>query len=91
MRTTKEQLKLVTDKVYCDGCNACCSSSNFGHDYAELDAWWGYNSTLDGTKYDIQFCENCFKDVIQLLQTKRKLWSKTDINNPLYGELKYNG
>ncbi len=89
MRTTKEQLKLVTDKVYCDGCNTCCSNSNFGHDYAGLEAWWGYNSILDGTKYDIQLCENCFKDIIQLLQTKRKLWSKTDVNNPLYGQLKY--
>ena len=89
MRTTKQELRTVTDKVYCDGCNVCCSTSNFGHDYAELDAYWGYNTTLDGAKYDIQLCENCFKDVIQLLQNKRKVWAKNDGNNPLYGTLKY--
>ena len=89
MITKKEKTIKVTDKVYCDSCNAVCTHHNYGHDYAEISAVWGYNSKLDGVSYEIHLCENCFLNIIKHLQTRRTLWAKDDSNNPLYGSLKY--
>ena len=89
MKILTEKVVQVVHQVRCDGCDASCTDNIFGSDYAELSAFWGYNSALDGTKYDIQLCENCFLDIIRMLKTKRSLWCKTEDGNPLYGELKY--
>ena len=72
MKTYKQEYKKVEDKVYCDMCGLCCTDDNFGDEYATLEASWGYNSLKDGTKYDIQLCEQCFDETLQFLKNRRK-------------------
>ena len=71
MRTYKEQVRKVVDKIYCDACGEDCSK-DIDHEYAELTATWGYCSKQDGIQYDIQICENRFDAVLTLINQKRK-------------------
>ena len=71
MKTYKKKTVKVTDKIYCDSCGEDCSK-DIDHEYAELSATWGYCSKQDGLQYDIQICESCFNEVIDLLKKKRK-------------------
>ena len=72
MRTFKNKTVKVLDKIYCDVCGLCCTDDNFGDEYATLEASWGYNSLKDGTKYDIQLCEQCFDETLQFIKNRRK-------------------
>jgi hypothetical protein len=49
----------VSHDVICDICGNSCSYGEFGFEYMNLDANWGYNSKLDGEKWSAQICENC--------------------------------
>lgn len=72
MKTHKKEYKQVIDKIYCDMCGLCCTDDNFGNEYATIEASWGYGSSKDGSKFDIQLCEKCFDDVLELIKKKRK-------------------
>lgn len=72
MKTYK--LTKVVDQVLCDSCGESCTITEpvHDHEYATIKATWGYFSNQDGTQYDIQVCEKCFNEVIDLLKKKRK-------------------
>lgn len=70
MRTYKTITKQVEDTVRCDICDFNCTS--ISSEYATLEAYWGYSSSKDGTKYDIHLCESCFDKTIEWLIKQRK-------------------
>jgi|688.fasta_scaffold245943_3 hypothetical protein len=72
MKTHKKEYKQVIDKIYCDMCGSCCTDDNFGTECANLEAVWGYLSSKDGSKFDIQLCERCFDDVLEWIKNQRK-------------------
>jgi len=78
MKTYKKKLTNVIDKILCDCCGQSCTKEiatikpSFDHEYATIEATWGYFSNQDGLQYDIQICENCFNEVVTLLKNKRK-------------------
>lgn len=73
MRIFKEEITKVLDDVSCDCCGK--STTNYesvGPDYAALESCWGYGSKSDGSRFEVDLCESCFNDVINLLKEKRK-------------------
>lgn len=73
MRTFKKKTVKVVDDVSCDCCGK--STTNYaqvGPDYATLESCWGYGSTNDGSKYNIDLCETCFFEVLTFLKEKRR-------------------
>ena len=77
MKTSKDKTVKVLDKIYCDVCGECCTKGDeengwTDHEYATIDATWGYWSNQDGTQYNIEMCENCFNEVLESLKKKRK-------------------
>ena len=90
MRTFKEEIRKVLDDVSCDVCGK--STTNYpdvGPDYATLESCWGYGSKNDGSRFEVDLCESCFNDVINLLKEKRKSvlgpFSYPYENDPLNG------
>lgn len=90
MKTYYEKTIKTVDQVYCDGCGNNCSKEQLDHQYAVLEAVWGYGSSYDGTKYDIQLCEHCFTNIIDFIKQKRKRILGPFVypyeNDPLGGE-----
>lgn len=77
MKTYKKKTVKVTDKIYCDSCGECCtkgteSNPSIDHEYATIEATWGYWSNQDGTQYYIEICENCFNEILESIKKKRK-------------------
>ena len=73
MRTYKTKPKKVIDDVVCDCCGKSTTNiEQVGPDYATLKSCWGYGSLYDGIKYDIQFCEICFGEILETIKQKRK-------------------
>ena len=73
MRTFKEKTIQVVEDVRCDACDK--STTNYidiGPDYATLESCWGYGSSNDGSKYNIDLCETCFFDVINFIKEQRR-------------------
>jgi hypothetical protein len=69
---TEKTIKVVHD-VHCDVCGK--STTNFvdvGPDYATLESCWGYGSKHDGSKYNIELCENCFFEILNFIKDKRR-------------------
>jgi hypothetical protein len=78
MRTFKEKLTKVVDQISCDCCGQSCTKEfptiepSFDHEYATIEATWGYFSEQDGTKYSVELCESCFNEVLTFLKEKRR-------------------
>ena len=78
MKTYKKKLTKVVDQILCDCCGQSCTKEfpttkpSFDHEYASIEATWGYLSNQDGTVYDIQICESCFNEVLQYMKQIRK-------------------
>lgn len=78
MKTYKKKLTKVVDQILCDCCGQSCTKEvptikpSFDHEYATIEATWGYFSNQDGTQYDIQICEHCFNEVLQHMKKIRK-------------------
>lgn len=73
MKTYKKKLTKVVDDVYCDICGKSTTIlEQIGPDYATLEGCWGYGSLNDGLKYDLQFCETCFNEVLSFIKNKRR-------------------
>jgi len=73
MKTFKEKKIRTVDDVHCDVCGK--STTNFidvGPDYATLESCWGYGSTSDGAKYNIELCETCFFEVLNFIKDNRR-------------------
>lgn len=81
-------MKKITDRIYCDCCDECCTITDpvHEHEYATIDATWGYFSNQDGTYYEIELCENCFNEVIGLLKEKRRKIGKPIKSDALEGK-----
>jgi hypothetical protein len=71
MKTYKKKTVKVLDKIHCDCCGENCSK-DIDHEYASIEATWGYLSNQDGTQYDIQICETCFTEVLDFIKDKRR-------------------
>jgi hypothetical protein len=51
---------------------------NIGPAWAELSCYVGYGSIHDGYQYNIDICENCFSDVLNLSNNKeKKFWGRS--------------
>lgn len=61
-----QQVKVVTD-VVCDVCNQSTTLK-----FATLSAPWGYSSTHDGKRYELQLCEKCFFYALATLKKERR-------------------
>lgn len=78
MKTYKKKLTKVVDQILCDCCGESCTKEfpttlpSFDHEYATIEATWGYLSNQDGTQYNIEICENCFNEILELIKNKRK-------------------
>lgn len=78
MKTYKKKLTKVIDQILCDCCGDSCTKEvptikpSFDHEYATIEATWGYFSNQDGTQYSIEICENCFNEVLDFLKKKRQ-------------------
>lgn len=72
MKTFKDKTVKVLDSVDCDCCGQSTDTMNMGPSWATLEATWGYGCILDGIKYDIDLCQNCFIEVIEFIKNKRK-------------------
>ena len=78
MKTYKKKLTKVVDQILCDCCGQSCTKEfpttkpSFDHEYASIEATWGYLSNQDGIQYDIQICETCFTEVLDFIKDKRR-------------------
>ena len=78
MKIYKKKTVKVIDQILCDCCGESCTKEfpttkpSFDHEYASIEATWGYLSKQDGTVYDIQICEHCFNEVLQCMKKIRK-------------------
>lgn len=78
MRTYKKKLTKVISEILCDCCGQSCTKEiptikpSFDHEYAKIEATWGYFSKQDGMQYDIEICENCFDEVLTFIKQKHK-------------------
>jgi len=73
MRTWKTKTTKVVDDVNCDCCGKSTTNySDIGPDYATLESCWGYGSSNDGSKYNIDLCEECFFEVLNFIKEKRR-------------------
>ena len=73
MRTWKTKTTKVVDDVSCDACGKSTTNySDVGPDYATLESCWGYGSSNDGSKYNIDLCEECFFEVLNFIKEKRR-------------------
>jgi hypothetical protein len=93
MKTYKTVSKKVEDQVICDVCGKVCTNDYYVSEYATVEALWGYSSSSDGQKFDIQLCENCFGDMLGWMTQKRKeylgLFNYPYDKDPLRGEPYY--
>lgn len=87
MKTYKNKTIKVIDQVICDVCGKVCTDDRYQSEYGTLEAIWGYHSRNDGTKYEIQLCENCFYDTISWMKNKRNEYVPIPQNDPLAGEI----
>ena len=71
MKTYKKKTVKVVDQILCDCCGQSCSNE-YDHEFATIEAKWGYWAKQDGTVYDIQICEHCFNEVLQCMKKIRK-------------------
>ena len=78
MKTWKNKTVKVIDQISCDCCGQSCTKEvptikpSFDHEYATIEATWGYFSNQDGTKYSVELCEDCFNEVLGFLKDKRR-------------------
>lgn len=74
MRSFQSKEIKVVDKIYCDMCGQSCTITEpcIEHEYAKIEATWGYFSNQDGTQYDIEICESCFNQVLSFIKDKRR-------------------
>lgn len=90
MKLYKNKTVKVVDSIYCDACGTNCTHEQMGHEYATLEATWGYMSTQDGTQYNIHLCEKCFTEILDSIKKKRKrvlgCFTYPYENDPLEGE-----
>ena len=60
-----KQVEVVTD-ILCDVCNQATQL-----EFGTLSANWGYGSTHDGERYELQLCEKCFFYTLAPLKKER--------------------
>jgi len=80
MKRFKKKSVDILAEIICDICGGSCSYENFGHEYASIEAVWGYGSTMDGKEYEIHLCESCFKSIIKYLKERRYSFLNCDAN-----------
>ncbi len=49
------------EDILCDKCGKSCrDSEGMNHEYAEIEAHWGFGSGKDGEAHEAQVCEKCY-------------------------------
>lgn len=66
--TIKQKIAVI-DEVYCNKCSNCITES----DHVHIDHTWGFHSNQDGTRYELDLCESCFKGIIKRFKIKPKV------------------
>jgi hypothetical protein len=84
MKTYKKKTVKVVDQILCDCCGQSCSNE-YDHEFAAIEAKWGYWSKQDGTVYGIQICETCFTEVLNFIKDKRRTFNFPYEKDPLEG------
>jgi hypothetical protein len=72
MRTFKEKTIKVVDTIMCDACGKNCTDDYGNYENATIEATWGYWSRKDNRRFEIDLCEYCFDETLDLLKKKRK-------------------
>lgn len=67
----KMEVDTVTD-VVCDVCLCSTQVDNGGHEFATIQAHWGYGAKHDGERYEIHLCESCFFETVAYLRQERR-------------------
>lgn len=62
-----QQVKVITD-VVCDVCNRSTKL-----EFAILSAHWGYGSTHDEERYELQLCGKCFFYALATLKKSEEI------------------
>lgn len=70
MRTYKEVKRKVEDKVMCDVCGKICTNDYGDNEHGTLEMIYGYGSKRDGSRLNLDLCEQCIENIIQYLNTK---------------------
>jgi hypothetical protein len=60
---SKVETEVVSD-VLCDMCHKSC-----GMEYMILVASWGYDSGIDGSVWNSQFCEDCSNKIAEFVKS----------------------
>jgi len=84
MKIEKTKKVKIVDEIICDICGSSCKDANVGNEHASLVAHWGYASRKDESKYDIDFCENCFDKLIKYLKKIRIVKPSPDPLEPKF-------
>ncbi|WP_095194385.1 hypothetical protein [Pseudomonas sp. Irchel 3A7] len=61
----------VTD-VVCDVCQCSTRVHAGGLQFGTLHAHWGYGTTHDGERYELQLCEACFFGTLAYIKQERR-------------------
>lgn len=64
----KKETTVVVD-IICDSCGKSCKT-DFGFEYMEMKAFWGYNSKKDMEKWSAQICEKCVDEKLSFIKFK---------------------
>jgi hypothetical protein len=68
----KVEIDTVTD-VLCDVCLCSTQATSGGLEFATLNAHWGYGTGLDGERYELHICEDCFLLTVAYLKQERRI------------------
>ena len=73
MKQTELQKKetTVVNDIICDSCGQSCKT-DFGFEYMELKAFWGYASKNDMEKWSAQVCEKCVDEKLSFIKFKKE-------------------
>ena len=69
-----QQVRFITD-VLCDVCKQSTTLK-----FATFSAHWGYGSTHDGDRYELQLCEKCFSYALARLTGEPLLFKGSDFS-----------
>ena len=62
--------KEVLKDVFCDSCGKSCNTE-YGFEYMELTANWGFSSNKDLERWEAQICEKCVDEKFSPIKFKK--------------------
>ena len=70
----------IVSDIICDICGGTCNTE-YGHEFMQLSANWGFMSNKDLEEWTAQICEKCVDDKFSFVKfTKRNVIGGNKIN-----------